>query len=130
MNLHYAFNHVALRVYPPDAFNQDCKGSLYLDDGVSFAFRNGAFRRLHFTCRLTPQGLIVAVTAPEGSYAPWWKLFSVEVYGATKAAGDATYSGLDGSSPATVSTSYDREHHRITALVPDTGKGIELKLSY
>jgi alpha-glucosidase len=121
---------LTLRVYPPDAFNQECKGSLYLDDGVSFAFRNGDFRRLHFTCRLTPQGLIVAITAPEGTYAPWWKLFSVEVYGATKAAGDATYSGLDGSGTATVSTSYDPEHHRITALVPDTSKGIELKLSY
>jgi len=121
---------LTLRVYPPDAFNQDCKGSLYLDDGVSFAFRNGDFRRINFACRLTPQGLIVTVMAPEGSFTPWWNLLSIEVYGANKPVGEASYSALDGSGAATVSTSYNPERHRITALVPDTGKGLELKLSY
>jgi alpha-glucosidase len=121
---------LTLRVYPPDSFNQDCKGSLYLDDGVSFAFRKGDYRRINFTCRLSPQGLIVAVTAPDRTYEPWWKLFSIEIYGASKAANEASYSALDGSGPSTISTSYDPEHHRIIALVPDTGKGLELKLSY
>ncbi|KAA6464779.1 DUF4968 domain-containing protein [Acidobacteria bacterium AB60] len=121
---------LTLRVYPPDAFNQDCKGSIYVDDGTTFAFRNNAFHRENFTCRLTPQGLIVAVTAAEGTYPPWWKLLSVEVYGAGKAAAEASYSALDGSGSANLSTSYDPEHHRITALVPDNGKGVELKLSY
>jgi alpha-glucosidase len=121
---------LTLRVYPPDTFNQECKGSLYLDDGVSFAFRNGDFRRINFACRLTPQGLVVTVMAPEGSFTPWWSLLSVEVYGAGKAAGEASYSALDGTGAATVSTSYNPEYHRITALVPDTSKGLELKLSF
>jgi alpha-glucosidase len=121
---------LTLRVYPPDGVNEDCKGTLYLDDGVSYAFRKGDFLRENFTCRLTPQGLIVAVTAPEGTFAPWWKQFSVEVYGATKPAPEASASALDGSGVISVSTTYDQEHHRITALVPDTGKGLELKLAY
>ena len=121
---------MTLRVYPPDTFNQECKGSLYLDDGVSFAFRDGDFRRINFACRLTPQGLVVTVMAPEGSFTPWWSLLSVEVYGAGKAAGEASYSALDGTGAATVSTSYNPEYHRITALVPDTSKGLELKLSF
>jgi alpha-glucosidase len=121
---------LTLRVYPPDGFNQDCSGSIYLDDGVSYAFRKGDFLRLNFTCRITPQGLIVAVTAPTGTFAPWWRLFSVEVYGATKPAAEASYSALDGSGVSPISSSYDQEHHRITALVPDTGKGMELKLAY
>ncbi len=121
---------LTLRVYPPDGVNEDCKGSLYLDDGVSYAFRKGDFLRENFTCRLTPQGLIVAVTAPEGIFAPWWKQLSVEVYGATKAASEASTSALDGSGSAPVSTTYDQEHHRIIALVPDTSKGLELKLAY
>jgi hypothetical protein len=29
-----------------------------------------------------------------------------------------------------VSTGFDAEHHRITALVPDDGKGLELRLAY
>ncbi len=120
---------LTLRVYPPNGFNQDCNGSLYLDDGESYAFRKGDFLRISFTCRLTPQGLIVAVTPPTGTFAPWWKLFSVEVFGATRAA-EGSYSALDGTAASTISTSYDPEHHRITALVPDNGKGLELKLAY
>jgi hypothetical protein len=29
-----------------------------------------------------------------------------------------------------ISTAYDAEHHRITALIPDTGSGLELQLTY
>jgi alpha-glucosidase len=121
---------LTLRVYPPVAFNRDCSGSIYLDDGVTYAFRKGEFLRQQFTCRLMPDGVIVNVTAPEGSYTPWWKLYNIEIYGAAHAASQATASALNGSGPQQISTAYDAEHHRITALVPDTGKGIELKLTY
>lgn len=122
---------LTLRVYPPNAFNRDCKGSLYLDDGVSFAFRKGEYYRVNFVCRMMQQGLIVNVTTPEGKFAPWWKLLSIEVYGATKPATEASASALDGSGKTPISTAYDAEHHRIVALVPDGGqKGVELKLTY
>lgn len=122
---------LTLRVYPPSGFNEDCKGSLYLDDGTSYDFQKGQFLREGFTCRLSQQGVIVTVTAPEGSFAPWWKLLSIEVYGATKPATGATVSALNGSGTAApISTAYDAEHHRVTALVPDTGKGLELQVNY
>ena len=121
---------LTLRVYPPMGFNKDCKGSLYLDDGVSFAYKRGDFLRETFTCRLSAQGIIVTVARPEGSYAPWWKLLQVEVYGVNKPATEASASALDGSKAAQISTAFDAEHHRITALVPDTGAGLELQLTY
>ena len=121
---------LTLRVYPPIGANKECSGSLYLDDGVSYAFQKGEFLRLGFTCRLSAQGLIVTVTAPTGSFAPWWKLLSVEVYGASRPAAAASASALDGSGATQISTGYDDEHHRITALIPDTGKGLELQLTY
>lgn len=121
---------LTLRVYPPIGFDKDCSGSLYLDDGVSFGFKNGQFLREGFTCRLSAQGIIVTVKPPEGSYAPWWKLLQVEVYGATKPAADASFSALKSTKGTAISTAYDAEHHRISALVPDSGQGLELQLTY
>ncbi len=121
---------LTLRVYPPTAIGNDCAGSVYLDDGVSYDFKNGAFLRESFSCRLTAQGIILTVTPREGTFAPWWKQFSVEVYGATKPATGATVSALNGSATTQVSSGFDSERHRITALVADDGKGLELRLTY
>ena len=121
---------LTLKVYPPTALGSGCTGSLYLDDGVSFDFKKGDSLRVLFTCRLTAQGLIVTVAPREGSFEPWWRLLSIEVYGATKPAASATVSALNGSNAGPLSTGYDAEHHRITALVPDDAKGLELQLTY
>ena len=121
---------LTLRVYPPTGAGEKCGGTLYLDDGVSYDFRKGDFLRMGFTCHLTEHGLKVEVAAHEGSFSPWWKQLSVEIYGASKPAAAATTSALNGSGKASVSTSFDQEHHRITALLPDDGKGRELQVTY
>jgi alpha-glucosidase len=121
---------LTLRVYPPTMTGSDCRGSLYLDDGVSYDFRRGDSLRVGFTCRVSAQGVVVTVAAHEGSFAPWWQQLSVEVYGATHPAASATASAIDGSHAGPVTTAYDSEHHRVTALVPDDGKGLELQLTY
>ena len=121
---------LTLRVYPPTAIGNDCGGSLYLDDGVSYDFRQGQFLRERFSCRVSGQGVVVTVAAREGSFAPWWKQLSVEVYGAVKPAAGATVSAINGTNAGPVATGYDSEFHRITALVPDDGQGLELQLTY
>jgi alpha-glucosidase len=121
---------LTLRVYPPTAIGNDCGGSVYLDDGVSYNFRKGDSLRATFACRLTAQGIVVTVTPHEGDFAPWWQLLSVEVYGASRPAAGATVSAPNSSASTQVSTGFDVEHHRITALVPDDGKGLELQVTY
>jgi alpha-glucosidase len=122
---------LTLRIYPPIGFNKNCKGSLYLDDGVSFAYKRGESRRQEFTCRLLDKGIVVTAAKPEGNYPPWWNLLQIEVYGATRPVAAATATPLDGASKgAQISTAYDAEHHRITALVPDNAAGVELQLTY
>ena len=120
---------LTLRVYPPAAAGTDCSGSVYLDDGVSYNFKKGDFLRMGFTCQVTAHGLTVKVDTHEGSFAPWWKQLAIEVYGSTKPAASASFSALDGSGKSTVQTGFDAEHHRITALIPDDGKGLELRLA-
>ncbi|HLY42883.1 MAG TPA: TIM-barrel domain-containing protein [Terracidiphilus sp.] len=121
---------LTLRVYPPKSANEACAGNLYLDDGVSFNFRNGDFLRMSFSCKLTSSGIEVTVNPHQGSFSPWWSDLSIEVYGATGNAASATSSNLDGSTSAPVQTNFDAEHHRITAVMPDSGKGAELRITF
>ena len=120
---------LTLRVYPPIAPGESCQGSLYLDDGVSYAFEKGDSLREQFHCRLTANGLAVTVAPRQGSFAPWWNVLSIEVYGQSKPAASATVS-LAAGAATPVSTGFVPEKHRITALVPDDGKGLELDLTY
>jgi len=120
---------LTLRVYPPIKPGEECRGSVYLDDGVSYDFRKGNSLRMGFKCQLAAHGLIVTVTPHQGSFAPWWSQLSIEVYGDSAPGATATAT-LDGSNASTVPTSFDAEHHRVTTLVPDDGKGLSLQLAY
>jgi alpha-glucosidase len=121
---------LTLRVYPPTALGADCEGSLYLDDGVSYDFKKGDYLRVQFACRLSVQGLIVTVGPRKGTFQPWWKLLAIEVYGATKPYASAAVTPIDHRSGVPISTNFDAEHHRVTALVSDDAKGLELQLTY
>ena len=69
---------LTLRVYP----GADCAGSVYQDDGTSFAYKQGIFFRQHFTCAEGADGSVaVRLDAPEGSFTPWWSETRIEVYG-------------------------------------------------
>jgi alpha-glucosidase len=68
---------LTLRVYT----GSSCTGDLYLDDGKSYAFEHGDSLRMHFSCKVTPDGLELSIGAHQGQYAPWWKQIRVEVFG-------------------------------------------------
>jgi len=71
---------LTLRVYS----GPNCSGDLYQDDGRSFAFRTGAYLRLHFTCQENLDGtLAVHIDAQQGSFVPWWKEVRIEAFGWT-----------------------------------------------
>jgi len=115
---------LTLRVYPPARTGDKCEGSLYLDDGISYAFEKGQYLRLNFTCETTPSGITVKVSSREGSFTPWWTQFSVEIYGATKPAQSATINGTP------LPIIYNSEHHHLTAIEDDTSRGTELSVTY
>jgi alpha-glucosidase len=64
-----------LHVYPGD----DCRGEIYLDDGVSI---RGPSLRQQVTCTMTPAGVSLRFGERQGSYRPWWKQIAVTVHGA------------------------------------------------
>ncbi|MBS0375547.1 MAG: DUF5110 domain-containing protein [Proteobacteria bacterium] len=66
-----------LHVYP----GPDCRGALYLDDGVSLAYRDGAYLRREIRCEAVDRGLEVRLAAREGRYPPWWSRVSLVLHG-------------------------------------------------
>jgi alpha-glucosidase len=63
-----------LHIYP----GEDCRGQLYLDDGVSVA---GPNLRQQVTCTVSAKGIALHFGAREGSYTPWWNSIAVSVHG-------------------------------------------------
>ena len=69
---------LTLRVFP----GPDCHGSLYLDDGSSYAYREGNFLRLSMSCQVDADGSIsVQVGRHEGPFPAWWTELAIEVNG-------------------------------------------------
>jgi alpha-glucosidase len=109
---------LTLRVFP----GPDCHGSLYQDDGSTFAYRSGGFLRMSFTCEVSPgDGAIsLHIGKHEGGYPAWWKQIVVEVNGLATRPRSAT---VDGRRAETQSGSGP-----IRLTLPDDGKGIEVVL--
>lgn len=74
---------LALRVYVPSAGSSaDCSGSLYLDDGHTFAYQKGEFLRMNFACETATGRITVSSKAEQNRFQPWWSSTEVTVYGA------------------------------------------------
>ena len=100
-----------LDVYP----GADCRGSLYLDDGHTFAYQHGEFLRQSFTCDSSAGSLRLHFQAREGSYKPWWNSIEAVIYDWPSARAEAK---LDGSL-AMLKTSYDAKKRALHIAVPD-----------
>jgi len=68
---------LTLRVY----VGENCRGTLYQDDGKSYDFRQGQFLRMETTCSPDQNVLRVQVGPHQGSYRAWWSEITIEVYG-------------------------------------------------
>jgi alpha-glucosidase len=68
---------LTLNVYP----GPQCRGSLYVDDGNTLAYEHGDTFRILFSCNISPNHLDVTISAPDGSYPPWFHELQLNVFG-------------------------------------------------
>ncbi len=109
---------LTLKVY----VGEHCGGSLYQDDGTSFAFKSGSFFRMEFSCDRTSDGLRIHVSAPTGSFAPWWNQIQFEVFGAELPRGEVLINGN------AFTSHIERNPNSIGLLIPYERKQIDLLL--
>jgi alpha-glucosidase len=107
---------LTLRVYVGD----NCSGTLYQDDGVSYDFRQGAFLRMDSTCFVEHNTLHVHLGSHQGSYKAWWSEIAIEIYGWPASAGHAKLTGKS------LGATWNSSTHAWQATVLDRGKGLDL----
>jgi alpha-glucosidase len=113
---------LTLRIYRGG--NEDkCSGTLYLDDGKTYAYRTGAFLRMLFSCQTSADGVHLILSPHEGSYPAWWKQIRAEFYGWN--AQRATILSNDGD-PKQISVT--PLPHGVSVTIADDGKGTDLQL--
>ena len=108
-----------LRVFP----GPDCKGSLYADDGTTFAYRSGNFLRMNFSCDIAAGGHEISMTVGphDGRYQAWWKTIWIEVNGIQSPSPRVTVNGHPVNS-----TTADG---KVTVEVMDDGAGFKLSMT-
>jgi alpha-glucosidase len=109
---------LTLRVYAGD----DCRGSLYSDDGKTYAYQHGDFLRMSFACKVEDHALSVHISAHDGSYPAWWKNLRVEIYG-WKA--NVQTVQLNGKA---MHTAVESSPNALAVTIPDDGRGLDLRL--
>ena len=67
---------LSLDVYPGD----DCRGTIYADDGHSLAYTQQDYRRQSVRCVESNAGVDLEFAAPEGRFQPWWHQVLVRVH--------------------------------------------------
>jgi alpha-glucosidase len=68
-----------LRVYAGD----DCRGSLYEDDGHTFAYERGDLLRVNYSCHASSATITITSATEKNSFQPWWNTAEVIVFGAS-----------------------------------------------
>jgi alpha-glucosidase len=112
---------IKLRVYPGD----DCRGSLYMDDGHTYAYQKNEFLRVEYTCQMSGNSIAINGKLVNSAYHPWWSSAEVTVYGAAWAPKEARI-----GDQIIRDFKYDSQFHSVTLTVPDAVKDWSVRLSY
>ena len=110
-----------LRVYP----GPDCNGTLYEDDGHTFAYEKGEVLRVNYSCQASAGEVTVSGEVEKNGYAPWWTSTEVKVFGAASSPKTVKVGGMESHA-----WSFDDKMHTVTLTVPDALKDWTVEISY
>jgi alpha-glucosidase len=114
-----------LRVYLPGSASGDCRGTLYQDDGHTFAYQKGEILRVNYSCQVTSGAATVSSSIEKSTYQPWWKSAKLTIYG-TLTPPKEVHIGEQ----AIQDWRYDSVAHAVTLTVPDAMKNWSVRLAF
>jgi alpha-glucosidase len=112
---------IELRVYAGD----NCRGSLYEDDGHSFGYQKGELFRATYSCQVAPNAITITATTEKNGYQPWWSTAEVTVFGANTQPKD-----VRAGDRAVHDWHYNAQSHSVTLTVPDATKNWSVQLMF
>jgi alpha-glucosidase len=68
---------IRLKVYS----GENCRGSLYEDDGHTFAYQRGDLLRVNYSCQASQTSITVTSSTEKALFQPWWNSAEVTVFG-------------------------------------------------
>src|SRR5579859_6449023 len=110
-----------LRVY----LGENCRGSLYEDDGHSFAYQRGELLRVNYSCKASLASTSITSSTENGSYRPWWHSVEVTVFG-VKARPTEVRIG----DRVTQEWRYEGAEHAVVFSVPEASQNWTVQLTF
>jgi alpha-glucosidase len=110
-----------LHVYP----GENCRGSLYEDDGHTFAYQKGEILRINYSCTSSASSVTVASSVEKHAYKPWWNNTALTIYGAA-----ATPKEVRIDDHMIQDWHFDGQAHTVTLTVPDAVKNWSVRLAF
>jgi len=115
-----------LRVYlPTSAPGNDCRGTLYQDDGHTFAYQKGEILRVNYSCQVSNGSVTVTSSTEKNAFQPWWKSAEVTLFGAAAAPKEVRIGDV-----VIHEWRYDGLVHAVTLTVPDATKNWSVRLTF
>jgi alpha-glucosidase len=115
-----------LRVYLPASDSSgDCRGTLYQDDGHTFAYQKGEILRINYSCQVSSGAATLTSNIEKSAYQPWWKSAQVTIYGAAAAPKEVRI-----GEQMIHEWRYDSLARAVTLTVPDATKNWNVHLAF
>jgi alpha-glucosidase len=115
-----------LRAYlPVSTSGNNCRGSLYQDDGHTFAYQKGEILRVNYSCQVSPGSVMFTSSLEKSAFQPWWKSAEVTFYGAPSVPKEVRI----GNNPSD-QWRYDSHTQVLTLTVPDALSNWSIRLTY
>jgi alpha-glucosidase len=110
-----------LHVYPGD----DCKGSLYQDDGHTLAYQKGEILRINYSCSVSTSSVSITSSIGKNAYKPWWNSAALTVYGVVAAPKEVRIGDR-----GVQNWHFDAQSHTVTLTVPDAVKNWNVRVTF
>jgi alpha-glucosidase len=115
-----------LRVYlPASTPGNDCRGTLYQDDGHTFAYQKGEILRISYSCQVSNGSVTVTSSTEKNAFQPWWKSAKVTLYGAA-----STPKEVRIGDEVIHEWRYDGLAHAVMLTVPDAARNWSVRLAF